>query len=709
MAITLATLSGTVADLVGDVVLDDNTTNPNRRVKIVVDSNAPSDYIADLANDVMRLGTATTTPAADGTWSFADLIATGSADTNLDDSANLQYTVRVDYPRASDRKRVQETFGPFALTTSSDITDLVAEQALDLSYASEFMTQAQALLDAQIVLSTIDDTDSAIAAIVDDPVTLGPLTGVALAAAIGASTTQAANLIKHRYDGDGTTEPGAFIAWSADDGYTSFVDYFAMLTTKGIHGTLFLTKNWVNKVGTDPTWSDTYITQAQVQAIANAGHEIGSHAVNHEDLSTYLAANGAAALDALVTESRDYVETTFGVTCRTGAYPGGASNARVREVIGRTHEFFRGTKGVVANRGQDPFDVVAIDVQALSEAAIKLYVDDAVANGSLCVFLIHGEAPAGVAALMTKLGNVIDYADGLGVRQGSFYEGMSERTAIRGPAGASVDASGNAFYKTVRTNRLTVNRDDTVGEQAWWDLDETTNVPYFDASGGQTWEFRKPLIISPIAAGTGLQVGQRNTVNDGVLNSTTTVTSATAKFTPQDVGRTITGTGIPGSTTVAAYVSATQITLSAAATATASGVSLTLGRPNVAFAAARDADFWGSLKTHSANGVLFRDVNDDTALGNIGPSAWARSGTGGSMMWDTGTGGSTATVKAFRQNLIDHTAARKIALCTAEPSDGSINAGEVAIWFDPTNGAAKVKFKAKETGGTVRTAEVALA
>lgn len=45
----------------------------------------------------------------------------------------------------------------------------------------------------------------------------------------------------------------------------------------------------------------------------------------------------------------------------------------------------------------------------------------------------------------------------------------------------------------------------------------------------------------------------------------------------------------------------------------------------------------------------------------------------------------------------------------AAPADAELSAGEVAIWFDPTNGAAKVMFKAKETGGTVRTGEVALA
>lgn len=46
---------------------------------------------------------------------------------------------------------------------------------------------------------------------------------------------------------------------------------------------------------------------------------------------------------------------------------------------------------------------------------------------------------------------------------------------------------------------------------------------------------------------------------------------------------------------------------------------------------------------------------------------------------------------------------------TAAPADGDVATSELAIWFDNTAGAAKVKFKAKDSGGTVRTGEVALA
>jgi hypothetical protein len=45
----------------------------------------------------------------------------------------------------------------------------------------------------------------------------------------------------------------------------------------------------------------------------------------------------------------------------------------------------------------------------------------------------------------------------------------------------------------------------------------------------------------------------------------------------------------------------------------------------------------------------------------------------------------------------------------AAPADADIAAGELALWLDPTNGAAKFMAKAKQADGTVRTAAIALA
>ena len=44
----------------------------------------------------------------------------------------------------------------------------------------------------------------------------------------------------------------------------------------------------------------------------------------------------------------------------------------------------------------------------------------------------------------------------------------------------------------------------------------------------------------------------------------------------------------------------------------------------------------------------------------------------------------------------------------AAPADGALVAGQLAIWYDDTNGAGKIMFKAKQADGTVKTGSVAV-
>lgn len=67
------------------------------------------------------------------------------------------------------------------------------------------------------------------------------------------------------------------------------------------------------------------------------------------------------------------------------------------------------------------------------------------------------------------------------------------------------------------------------------------------------------------------------TVADAVTNTDTSLTSATAAFVQDDVGKPISGTGIPAATTIASVTNATTVVLSAATTATASGVTIVIG------------------------------------------------------------------------------------------------------------------------------------
>jgi plastocyanin len=72
-----------------------------------------------------------------------------------------------------------------------------------------------------------------------------------------------------------------------------------------------------------------------------------------------------------------------------------------------------------------------------------------------------------------------------------------------------------------------------------------------------------------------------HTITDGVLNSTTTLTSATANFTAAYVGLLVTDTttpaNIPAGTYIASVTNSTTVVLSQAATATASTQHITFG------------------------------------------------------------------------------------------------------------------------------------
>lgn len=67
------------------------------------------------------------------------------------------------------------------------------------------------------------------------------------------------------------------------------------------------------------------------------------------------------------------------------------------------------------------------------------------------------------------------------------------------------------------------------------------------------------------------------TVTDGTTATNTTVTSATAAFTADDIGKPISGGTIPAAATITAVASATSVTISGAASGTAGSVTLVIG------------------------------------------------------------------------------------------------------------------------------------
>lgn len=116
-------------------------------------------------------------------------------------------------------------------------------------------------------------------------------------------------------------------------------------------------------------------------------------------------------------------------------------------------------------------------------------------------------------------------------------------------------------------------------------------------------------------------------------------------------------------------------------------------------------------------------VEDDDATIHVDGG----SGTGGASLQATADGGTVlATGPTHSVSLDGATASSKISAGTGAtpsefvvnplgylliatnvaPADNALVANQMAIWFDPTNGAAKLMIKAKQADGTVKTGSV---
>jgi hypothetical protein len=96
-------------------------------------------------------------------------------------------------------------------------------------------------------------------------------------------------------------------------------------------------------------------------------------------------------------------------------------------------------------------------------------------------------------------------------------------------------------------------------------------------------------------------------------NASTAITGAAGTFSKNDVGRTITGTGIPAGATLAAVASDTAATLSAAATASGAGAATIGGTTHSVAAAAYGFTGWSPESDAEANAYTVAANNAGTA------------------------------------------------------------------------------------------------
>ena len=212
-------------------------------------------------------------------------------------------------------------------------------------------------------------------------------------------------------------------------------------------------------------------------------------------------------------------------------------------------------------------------------------------------------------------------------------------------AGTNVTITTDASTDSITINATDAYTGDVVGPASAVDGD----LAVFDGTTGK-------LIADGGSFGDNLEpfdginvknygaTGDALKVTDAVLNGTTTVTSASGKFTANDVGKVIwgveTSSGLArlAQTTIAAFVSPTQITTTSAASGSYTGISLIWGTDDTAAlqAAMTAAKATGEHVHVPAGGYIFSELPFDANLAAVGKASGViGDGSGSTVFYPT--------------------------------------------------------------------------
>ncbi len=122
---------------------------------------------------------------------------------------------------------------------------------------------------------------------------------------------------------EGTDLPARPIIISFDDGHLdNYTAAFPIMQKYGFTGVLYIIGNYMG--------TDGYMNAGQIKEMAAAGWEVGSHSMNHKDLT--LLDNPELEHFEIV-ESKQKLEDALGVPVKTFAYPFGISNEGVIDYV----------------------------------------------------------------------------------------------------------------------------------------------------------------------------------------------------------------------------------------------------------------------------------------------------------------------------------------------------------------------------------------
>jgi len=211
------------------------------------------------------------------------------------------------------------------------------------------------------------------------------------------------------------------VTLSFDDSWdTQYTNALPILQAAGLKGTFYFTTQPVQE-----GWEE-FMTPAMVKDIAAKGHEVGDHTVTHPDLTTL----GQAKIKTEVTNSKTYLQNLTGQTVVSFAYPYGALNNTVKNLVKQAgYTNARGVDDESLNTATtDKYDMKSQCVQTTNPLSeVKAEIDAAKANKQWFILCIHDVQNGGDEFTMApqKLQDIVDYIKQIGIKVVTVKEGRA--------------------------------------------------------------------------------------------------------------------------------------------------------------------------------------------------------------------------------------------------------------------------------------------
>ncbi|MHB8103868.1 MAG: polysaccharide deacetylase family protein [Methanosarcina sp.] len=175
----------------------------------------------------------------------------------------------------------------------------------------------------------------------------------------------------------------ALVSITNDESYNWYTDAYPIFKKYGLPGTTYIISGDL-----DSQWT---MTRAQFTDFQNFGWEIGSHTVDHPDLTTV----SATQLDTELKNSQATLSAYFGIPITNFASPYGSYNDQVNAGIKNYYQSHRTTENDF--NGKDNFDsykIAAFEIDSNVDANyVKALVDRAVRDKTWLIILYHHCTP----------------------------------------------------------------------------------------------------------------------------------------------------------------------------------------------------------------------------------------------------------------------------------------------------------------------------